>query len=338
MRCLRSSSGVLAAGAMLLTSASLHGQTPPQQYPPQQYPPQQYPPQQYPPQQYPPQQYPPQQYPPQQYPPQQYPPQQYPPQQYPPQQYPPQQYPPQQYPPQQYPPQQYPPQQYPPQQYPPQQYPPQQYPPQQYPPQQYPPQQYPPQQYPPGDAAPPPAAQRQDEDRHHGFFGRLTAGLGIASVRGDLPPEPGFRPIEDMKHVAPVLGVAGLLGGGFENVSIAAELSYEHLLTRVKEPSRVGFQLFGFGVAGSLYLPEDWFLTAHLRWVSMILFKPDIECFWQCFDGTGGPGLGLTVGKEWYGDGDGGVGIALQGNYARLQGTPQLTYASGLVLLTLTRF
>ncbi len=135
-----------------------------------------------------------------------------------------------------------------------------------------------------------------------------------------------------------MLALSGLLGGGGNDLAIAAELSFEHMLARVKEPSRAGFKLFGLGVTGSYYFEHDWFFTAHLRWVTMIVFMPDIECFWQCIDGTSGPGLGLTVGKEWFGDGDGSVGLALQGNYAKLGGDPELTYASLLGLLTLTHF
>jgi hypothetical protein len=50
------------------------------------------------------------------------------------------------------------------------------------------------------------------------------------------------------------------------------------MLARVKEPSRAGFKLFNLGVTGSYYFEQDWFFTAHLRWVTMIVFMPDIEC------------------------------------------------------------
>jgi len=190
------------------------------------------------------------------------------------------------------------------------------------------------QPYPPQPTTPPP----EEDEPHRGFFARFALGGGVANVRGSLPPKPGFKPIEDLNHTAPVLAMSGLLGGGGHDLAIAAELSFEHMLTRVKEPSRAGFKLFGLGVTGSYYFEQDWFFTAHLRWVTMIVFMPDIECFWQCIDGTRGPGLGLTVGKEWFGDGDGSVGIALQGNYAKLGGDPELTYGSLLALLTLTHF
>jgi len=183
-----------------------------------------------------------------------------------------------------------------------------------------------------------PAGEQREDEPHRGFFARFALGGGVGNVRGSLPPKPGFKPIEDLNHTAPVLALSGLLGGGGHDLAIAAELSFEQMLARVKEPSRAGFKLFNLGVTGSYYFEQDWFFTAHLRWVTMIVFMPDIECFWQCFDGTGGPGLGLTVGKEWFGDGDGSIGVALQGNYAKLGGDPELTYRSLLALLTFTHF
>ncbi|MBN2192212.1 MAG: hypothetical protein JW751_05305 [Polyangiaceae bacterium] len=170
------------------------------------------------------------------------------------------------------------------------------------------------------------------------MFLRLTLSGGIANVRGDLDPKPGFKPIYDLDHTAPVLGMAGMLGGGGRNLALAAELSYEHILRRAQDSSVAGFQLFGLGFAGSYYFDHDWFLTAHLRWVSMIVFMPDIPCFWDRIDGTGGPGLGVTTGKEWFGEDNGAVGLALQGNCAKLNGKPDLTYLSGLALLTFTHF
>jgi hypothetical protein len=100
----------------------------------------------------------------------------------------------------------------------------------------------------------------------------------------------------------------------------------------------VSFSLFGLGLTGSYYWDDDWFLTGHLRWVLMLLWKAEIPCWFDRGDGTSGPGVGLTLGKEWFGDDDGGVGIALQANYAYLWGNPELHYLSGLALLTLTSF
>lgn len=177
-----------------------------------------------------------------------------------------------------------------------------------------------------------------DDASRRGFFRRLSVGLGVASVSGDLPPKPGFKPIYDLEHVAPVFALSVAVGGGGGDFALALELSYEQLLRQVQEPSRVGFKLFGVGLSANYYLDRDWFLSGHLRWVAMIPYLPDIPCVWDRFEGTGGPGFGLSLGKEWFGDGENGIGLALQGNFARLQGTPELSYASGLLLLTLSRF
>jgi hypothetical protein len=210
-------------------------------------------------------------------------------------------------------------------------------------------------------------AEPEDEDLppHRGVFARLTAGLGIGHVSGKLGPEPGFKPIDPLSHTAPVLGVAGQLGGGFENFALAGELLYERMLTRVLEPSRVSFSLFGVGFAASAYLRDDWFVTGHVRWLMMLLWKSEVPCWYDRGDATTGPGIGLTLGKEWYGHrhrrdryygdspyggegtrarrhdedrGEGGIGLALQGNYASLSGNPDLDYWSGLLVLTLTHF
>ncbi|MFC1642607.1 hypothetical protein ACFL5O_07970 [Myxococcota bacterium] len=155
---------------------------------------------------------------------------------------------------------------------------------------------------------------------------------------GALAPEPGFKPIVDLSHTAPVVGLAGQLGGGAEDFALSAELLYERLLTRLRAPSTVGFDLFGIGIAASMYSDEDWLVTAHLRWILMLLWKSDIPCWHDRGDGTSGPGIGVTLGKEWHPQADGGIGVALQGNYAALSGNPELNYLSGLLLLTLTRF
>jgi hypothetical protein len=204
---------------------------------------------------------------------------------------------------------------------------------------------------------------QEDDDLppHRGVFARFTAGVGIGHVSGKLGPEPGFKPIDPLSHTAPVLGIAGQLGGGFENFALAGELLYERMLTRVLEPSRVSFSLFGVGLTASLYSTDDWFVTGHVRWLMMLLWKSEVPCWYDRGDATSGPGIGLTLGKEWfghshrrdrhYGDlqyrgehhrdsdrGEGGIGLALQGNYASLSGNPDLDYLSGLLLLTLTHF
>jgi hypothetical protein len=141
-----------------------------------------------------------------------------------------------------------------------------------------------------------------------------------------------------LSHAAPVLGVTAQFGGGARDVAIAGELLYERMLGGLDAPSQVSFQLFGVGFGGSYYLRDDWFLTAHVRWVGLYLWMNDVPCFCDRIDATWGPGLGLTAGKEWFRGKRGGLGVALQVNYARLRGAPALTYASGLALFTLTRF
>jgi hypothetical protein len=209
-----------------------------------------------------------------------------------------------------------------------------------------------------------PERQEGDLPPHRGLFARFTPGFGIGHVSGRLGPEPGFKPIDHLSHTGPVLGVSGQLGGGFENFAVAGELLYERMLTRVLEPSRVSFSLFGVGLTASAYFRNDWFVTGHARWLMMLLWKSEVPCWYDRGDATSGPGIGLTLGKEWYSHrhrrnrddggsgypnpeyreerasdrGDGGIGLALQGNYASLSGNPSLDYLSGLLLLSLTHF
>jgi hypothetical protein len=200
---------------------------------------------------------------------------------------------------------------------------------------------------------PPPEADEDDDDDpdHHGRFTRLTLGLGLGHVSGSLRAEPGFKPVDVLSHTAPVVGAALQVGGGAQNFAVAGELLYERMLRQLLEPSKVTFSLIGIGVTASLYLDEDWFVTGHLRWVFMLLYKSEIPCWVDGIDGTSGPGLGVTLGKEWFGrdddddggsddddDHDNGLGVALQLNYASLSGDPKLKYVSGLVLLSLTHF
>ncbi len=174
---------------------------------------------------------------------------------------------------------------------------------------------------------------------HHGIFARLSAGLGVGTVwGGDLGPKPGFKPVGDLSHTGPALSIAAQLGGGAEDYALAGELYYERLLTRLNEPSDVSFQMFGIGAALSWYSDEDWFATAHLRWLWMLLWKPEIACWYERGDGTSGPGIGLTLGKEWHNERGRGFGLGLQGNYVAFSGNPELDYLSGLVLVTLTAF
>src|SRR5512145_266394 len=249
---------------------------------------------------------------------------------YPPGSYPPGSYPPGSYPPGSYPPGSYPPGSYPPGSYPPGSYPPGSYPPGSYPPGSYPPGSYPPGSYPqspapnavaPGtyplnanaSAYPPnqrivlvtaqPEREREaaEDPPHRGVYSRFTAGLGVGHVGGgNLRAKPGFKPIYGLDHTAPVLSLAGQVGAGTENLAFAVEVLYEQMLKRVPAPSDVGFHLIALGIAGSYYLPHDLFVTAHLRWVGLILRMPDCLCLSDRLDSTAGPGVGLTVGKEWF--------------------------------------
>jgi hypothetical protein len=155
---------------------------------------------------------------------------------------------------------------------------------------------------------------------------------------GDLKVEPGFRPVEDLSHSGPVLG-AYLQGGvGHSDFALAVELMYERMLTRLEEPSNVSFQSFGLGVAAAYYFDSDFHLGAQLRYVGLLMWRRQIPCFWDQGDWTWGPGVGATLGKEWFGDDDSGIGLAVQGSYAFLTGKPDLRYASVLGVLTLTGF
>lgn len=190
---------------------------------------------------------------------------------------------------------------------------------------------------------------------HHGFFYRFTVGGGMGTVGGgDLLPKPGFKPIYGLRHSSPVLSLAVQLGGGSKNFALAAELFYEQMLERVESPSPVGFRLIGLGLAASYYFEHDWFLTGHLRWVGLIMRMADCPCFFNQLESASGPGVGLSLGKEWFSrsshasSGSGwdrqgkrrssSIGFAIQGNYARFDGFANLDYASGVILLSLSHF
>lgn len=195
---------------------------------------------------------------------------------------------------------------------------------------------------PPGQGypgAPPPPKREEEERNHEGGFGRFDIGLGYGWVgEGDLKPEPGFKPIDDLSFSGPVLGASVQLGAGGSDFALAVELMYERMLTRLAKPSNVSFQLYGLGIGAAYYFDDDWHIGAQLRYVGLLLWRRQIACFWDQGDWTWGPGVGATLGKEWFGDDDSGIGLALQGNYAALTGDPDLRYASLLVELTLTGF
>lgn len=193
------------------------------------------------------------------------------------------------------------------------------------------------------------AADRSDDDvePHAGLFAHLDLGLGYGAILGgSLAPEPGFRPIDDLSFAGPVLGTSLQVGGGAENIAVAVELLYEVMLTEKEEPSNVGFQMFGIGLAGTYYTDEDYLIGAQLRHLGMLLWREDIPCFWDRGASASGPGVGVTLGKEWFGRrgrtdgrrGKGGLGIALQGNYAKFDGDASFDYMSVLLQLSMTAF
>lgn len=205
----------------------------------------------------------------------------------------------------------------------------------------------------------PPSATQEEEEEvepHRGFFGHFDVGLGYGFVHGGaLGPEPGFRPVDDLSFSGPVFGTSLQIGGGAKDFSLAAELMYELMLTEKEEPDNVGFQMFGIGLGANYYTDDDFLIGAQLRYLGMILWREDVPCFWDRGAGTSGPGVGITLGKEWFGDrrrnrnrddnddrddddNEGGIGIALQGNYAAFQGDPDLRYMSLLLQLSMTRF
>lgn len=178
------------------------------------------------------------------------------------------------------------------------------------------------------------------ESREHGhLFKRMAIGLGYGWVgHGDLAPEPGFKPINDLSLKAPVLGVSLQSGVGLGSFALAGELTYERMLESLKAPSPVSFQLLGLGLGGTYYFDDDWHVGAQLRLVGLLLWRRSIPCFWDRGDVTWGPGVGATLGKEWFGGDALGLGLSLQANYAHLQGTPNLRYASATGQFTLTWF
>ncbi len=187
--------------------------------------------------------------------------------------------------------------------------------------------------------------QEKEGEPHEGFFGHLDLGLGYAAVRGgSLPPEPGFRPIDDLSFSGVVLATSAQVGGGVEDFALAAELLYEVMLTEREEPDNVGFQMFGIGIAGAHYTDDDFLIGAQLRYLGMLLWRDNIPCFWDRGVTASGPGVGVTLGKEWFRDSqddhrrEGGMGIALQGNYATFDGGADFDYLSFLLQLSMTRF
>lgn len=197
------------------------------------------------------------------------------------------------------------------------------------------------------DAQESPASEEKEEtdDDHEGRFFRLTLGpgYGLVGTSGRVDPQPGFKPIDGFTHGSPTLGFGLLFGGDLvENMSLAFEMLYERMLINLKEPSSMSFNLFGIGAALSYYFDSDWYLTGHLRYLLLLMWRHEMVCEVTPFDkymSSSGPGAAVTFGKEWFGDNDRGVGIALQLGYAYfLTSEPNFHYASLSLLFSVTRF
>ncbi len=188
--------------------------------------------------------------------------------------------------------------------------------------------------------------EEKEEEPHEGLFAHFDLGLGYGAVRGgSLGPEPGFRPIDDLSFSGLVLATSMQLGAGVEDFALGVELLYEVMLTEKEEPDNVGFQMFGIGLGATYYTDDDYLIGGQLRYLGMILWREGIPCFWDRGATASGPGVGLTLGKEWYderregqGRDKGGLGLALQGNYAAFEGDADFDYVSLLLQLSMTRF
>ncbi len=185
-----------------------------------------------------------------------------------------------------------------------------------------------------------------DEDHHEGFFFRFRLGLGWAWMlgQGALRPAKGLRLIEDPEHDSPALSLALDLGGGFLDLGLHLGVLWERMILRADEPEEMGFSLFGLGGGLTYYFTDnDFYVTADVRLIGMLLYYPEVICedyYADRFESYRGPGVSLTLGKEWFGDDDGGIGLGVQGNYARLtkDGGGRFDYASVMLVLSLTHF
>lgn len=193
-----------------------------------------------------------------------------------------------------------------------------------------------------GEAPPAPV----EKEYHHGFFFRMNLGLGWSWIfgRGTLGPAKGLRRIDDPEHHSPALSLALSLGGGLRDFALHLGVLVERMVLRARDPVEMGFTLLGIGGGLTYYFTEhDFFATARARLVGLMLYQPGVLCddfFEDKYQWYGGPGVSLTLGKEWFGDDDGGVGLGIQGSWARLEkesGT-RFDYASLLLLLTVSHF
>ncbi|HUT77344.1 MAG TPA: hypothetical protein VM285_06645 [Polyangia bacterium] len=198
----------------------------------------------------------------------------------------------------------------------------------------------------PGGEVAEPQDEEQEEEDHAGFFFRFRLGLGWAWMlgQGTLRPAKGLRLIEDPEHDSPAFNLALDLGGGFLDLGLHVGVLYERMILRADEPEEMGFSLFGLGGGLTYYFTDnDFFATAEVRLIGMLIYFPGVICsdyYPDRFESYRGPSVSLTLGKEWFGDDDGGIGLGLQGNYARLEkdGGGSFDYASVMLVLLATHF
>jgi hypothetical protein len=191
------------------------------------------------------------------------------------------------------------------------------------------------------------------EGYHKGFFFRLALGLGWGWLegKGTLPAAKGLRMVEDFSHDSPLFNFALSLGGGFLGLALHLDVLYERLFLRSDDPIEMGVTLMGVGGGLSYYFSDyDFFATAQVRLTGMMTFMPQVVCedyYADKFEWYRGPGFSLTLGKEWYDEADdrgeedeGGIGLGLQGNYARLthDNGVVFNYFSLLLVLTVSHF
>jgi len=187
--------------------------------------------------------------------------------------------------------------------------------------------------------------EEEDED-HKGFFFRFALGLGWAWVNGDgtMPPAKGLAAVTDPTYNSPAFNFSLDLGGGFLDLGLHLGVLYERMILRSDDPIEMGITLMGIGGGATYYFTDnDFFVTAQVRLVGLLMFMPGVVCdyyFSDKFEWYRGPGFSVTLGKEWFGGDDGGIGVGLQGNYAYLMhsGGFAIHYGSLLLVLTLTRF
>jgi hypothetical protein len=188
--------------------------------------------------------------------------------------------------------------------------------------------------------------EEEEDEYHKGFFFRFSLGLGWAwlSGEGTMPPAKGLPAGIDPRHNSPAFNFTLDLGGGFLDLGLHLGVLYERMIVRGGEPNELGVTLMGIGGGATYYFTDnDFFVTAQVRLVGLLLYMPAVICdryFSDKFEWYRGPGFSVTLGKEWFGDDEGGIGLGLQGNYAYLMhsGGFAFHYGSLLLVLTLTRF